>query len=745
MSMSPPLVENELHREFMGVNGLSFADRNNSASRKQMYSSHLSQALVIRDSEERLIQTGMEREYGKYTFSVKMPVNAHIIRVIDRYRQHEGIDSIPVNPQTVIIYEDSATKEVGILSVPLYCSYHQYFGFQYKRQPGLADIRKDAYIPAGTVLMDSPAKTENGGWGYGLNLNVAYMSHPAVSEDGIVISRDVLPRLGIHIYETRVIEWGGKSFPLNLYGKREGEYKIFPDIGEPVREDGILCALRTYDPYLAPVEQGVNDVKDVHHTFDKKIYASGPGGRVVDIRIHHDRQNYTPIPGRDDQVVKYDNARVRFYEEILAEYKRLEKSRGVSLSITREFHRLVVEAISVVASEEKERIQRLYRQTPLDEWRVEIVVEYPVTPNYGFKLTDGHGGKGVICHIAEPHEMPVDSQGNRADIIMSGESTVSRMNPGRKYEQFLNACGREVQVNHICKELGIKPKQMSDTDLQTKLEVVERQQPQLFDRIWGRLMRLYEIVSPAHMAVWFRDGEYRRPRTEHMTYIINHGVHFYFPTDNPVEMVDMVNQLQEEINPVFGPVDYIGYSGKKVRTVDNVRIAPVYMLLLEKIADDWTAVASGKVQHLGVLAPVSSSDKFSTPTRTQPIRAWGESEVRIAVSYIGAPFVAEKHDRDNNPATHKELLINLLNADRPTDVPCLVDRKKHPLGGSRPLMLVKHIMECGGIRFAWKPFQPHWEKDPNWKREIRTIYKTAKDGVVRAATKIANTLKELVS
>lgn len=38
------------------------------------------------------------------------------------------------------------------------------------------------------------------------------------SEDGILINPEVLKKFNIKPYETRVVEFDNKSFPLNLYG-----------------------------------------------------------------------------------------------------------------------------------------------------------------------------------------------------------------------------------------------------------------------------------------------------------------------------------------------------------------------------------------------------------------------------------------------------------------------------------------------------------------------------------------------
>jgi DNA-directed RNA polymerase beta subunit len=706
-----PIPEpNQLLRQLLGVCGLNPWKGANSASREQMFSSHIGQTLVIKGSTERYCQTGMEREFGKYTWNVKMPHTGQVRAVIDRYRTSYGMDSIieheEQNPQQIVVYERSDNKEIGMINLPKYCSQHQYFGFPYIKRPGKGKLVKDMEIPEGEIFLDSPAVTPDGGYKYGAQCNVAYMSIPGVAEDGIVISRDVLDRFTFKTYETRVVEWGSKRFPLNLYGD-DRKYKAFPDIGDIVRDDGLLMMLRSYDESLAVVEQSGAALRMPDFMFDKATYVP-TGGKVVDIRVHHDLNNQgSAIPeGMDEQPLRYDRARREFYQEILTTYQRLKsKHPGVAPRLTPEFHRLVVEAISVVgknSTSPSESIKKLYRQAPLDDWRVEFVIEYEITPTIGFKLTDCFGGKGVICKICEPHEMPVDEEGNRADIIVSGESTVNRMNYGRLYEPFINAAGRDV-MKRITGMLRID-RDEPEWRLTKMLNQMEAENPQLMDEVWEYLLGFYEICSPTQ-ASWFRTGSYTRSRAEHLASVLHNcknGLYLFMPPENDPAYIPMVRALQEKYPPVWGPVTYIGNSGQRSVTKNNVRIGSVYIIILEKIADDWTAVSSGKLQHFGVLSQVTNADKYAAPTRTQAIRAWGEAEVRIGVSYAGPKIMADILDRNNNPFTHKHILETLLRAEKPTALHSVVDRNVVPLGGSKPLQLVRHVAQCGGWKFVYE-------------------------------------------
>lgn len=693
-----PSQVNEIRRDLASSLSLNPWIAFDSSPRAQMYSSHLGQKLVIAGATEKYCQTGMEIEYGKYTFSVKMPCDGTIIRTIERFKKTIDKDSINLNPQTVVIYEDDRTKEVGIFNLALYCSYHQYFGFEYKAKPAINSLVRGVHIPKDTIFLDSPGVTDQGVYKYGVELNMAFMSHPSVSEDGVMICRDVLDKFKFKTYEIRVADWGSSRFPLNLYGTVDN-YKAFPDIGDYVRDDGLLMAMRGYEKSLAPVEQSIYDVMEPDYISDKGIYANGPGGRIVDIRVHTADSSFFENSGTiDTQVNKYLLATREFHQKIVNEWRRLRKERGDALSVSDAFHRQVVESLVYIGEEnETPKITKIYRKNPLDDYRVEFVIEYEITPREGFKFTDEHGGKGVVCKIAEPHEMPVDEAGNRADIVMDGNSTVNRMNMGRLYEQYTNAASRDV-AKWIREKIGIA---QGDHHAQSKVEEIFYSNRELFDRCYSYLMGYYSIVCP-RMFTWMNVEANDEQKIEHLASVVKTHVYLYLPLENEVEQTEVVKQLETHYRPTYGPVTYVGESGQKITTVDPIRIGSMYIMLLEKTAEnDLSAVSSAKLQHFGILAQLTKNDKYSQPTRNQPVKGIGESEARIFTSYAGERAIAELMDRNNTPATHKEIVWNLLNADKPTNIKSVIDRKKIPLGGSKPLNIVDHALLCAGVKFVF--------------------------------------------
>ena len=293
--------------------------------------------------------------------------------------------------------------------------------------------------------------------------------------------------------------------------------------------------------------------------------------------------------------------------------------------------------------------------------------------------------------------MPVDKDGNRADMIMDGNSTVNRMNVGRLYEQYINGASRDV-AKKIRLDLGIKHK---DIHSKTKVENIFYENPTLFNSAYNYLLGYYKIISEK-MFTWMNNAS-DREKIDHMASIIRDHIYLYMPPDIETEYTEIVKNLEKHYPQTYGPVSYIGNSGVRVTTKDPVRIASMYIILLEKTGDDWASVASGKLQHFGILSQLTKQDKYSQPTRMQPVRAIGESEARIFVSYTGPEAMAEIMDRNNTPGTHREIVSNILKAENPTAIKSVIDRTKFPYGGSKPLNIVNHFLLCAGVRFVYQP------------------------------------------
>lgn len=674
-------VVNEMNAKFAGAVGLSPFFLNDSASRLAMFCSHIGQSLVMKHSSINRILTGMEREYGKDVFAARFPCRAVVYKVIEKYPETIGGRIVGENPLTTVIYEnvDSPQREFGVLNIHKHHCMHQYYGFNYVRTDDFYRLAPGAHIDAETVVATSPSITREGDYKYGLNAQVAFMSHASVIEDGVIASESVCKRMATKGYGTRTVSWGKTSMPVNLFGS-ETEYKPFPNVGERVGEDGMLFASRHYDDTLAPALMSSKALRVMDY-FDKPIHAM-PNAKIIDVVVLKGNKEKTYLPtGMDAQCRYYYEKSLRYYQELMDVQKELGKRFGDTVRLSPRLHQMMVHAESIIRSDERRYVTHTYHRQTVDEWIVQITFEYDVIPGRGYKITGMDGDKGVICAVWPDEWMPVDADGTRADFIMDGDSTFKRMNVGRFWRHAINACGHAM-VKRVREWMVQKP---TGQDL---------------EHIWQYVRRFYEIVSPPMVAKVDEAIRSDDHKLRHLEKLVKDGHYLYIPTDNPRRYPDVLRELREAYPPCYGPVTYRDDRGMFIQTKDKVLIGELYILLLEKTGHDWSAVSSAKLQHYGIPAKQTNVDKYANAGRHSSTRTWGESEYRRGAAACGGDAMAEISDRNNNPSAHRNECENLLAADRPTDIEESVDRREVPRGGGRVVTFVNHTLRCNGIEFV---------------------------------------------
>lgn len=392
---------NQLFPEILAVQSLCPWPGTVSSSRAQMFGSHIGQRLSIKSPTIRRIQTGLEAKYGKATFKTQVENNSRVIEVVHYYNAGSKMTGgINYNPEDIVILEDEQTNEIHYVSMKQYCSKHPHFGFRFKNTDAGNSLYQKKAIPAGTILQDSPAITKDGNYMYGIELPTYFSTLPVGAEDGIAIAESIRDWLTTPSFDKKRGSWGANTYPINLYGT-ETVYKPFPEVGDRVRPDGRLMAFRKYEGGCCPVEMSRQASMEVSSTYDTTLYADGPGGVVIDVRVYKDgaSQSYAPDIC-NDQAMKYDKARREFYEKIYRIYSKLNANAHGKLKMSPEFSNLVTTAIEVQAETAQrqagqkkleQRIQKLRRGAPMDDFVVEFIIQYDRMPVVGGKLTDTVG------------------------------------------------------------------------------------------------------------------------------------------------------------------------------------------------------------------------------------------------------------------------------------------------------------------------------------------------------------------
>ena len=740
---------NEHHPELAASGGFNPTIQHDSSARVQMMGSHLSQALPVLGCETRRILTGMEREFGRATFDVRIPVDAEIIQVIQKFPPTIGAGGIKKNPTTAVVYMDDKTKVFDILEFDHYHCMHQHFGFNYVFTKEMKRLVKGAHIPANTILAHSPTLDEMGNYRIGLNAKVAMMSMPGIIEDGIIASKSFCKRNTTKCIEKRDCSWGKNWYPLNLYGD-DKIYKPFPDIGDRIRDDGLIFAIRRVpqddDIILAPLEMSVKALQEVNYFFDRTEYGhpgesemvvkGTPGAIVTNITVRHDDRQQPPTPpGMEVQAKKYYQAEANYHQAILDCYQQLWHRHRDHLVISPKFQAMLREAKMYLPCPIRSKSTQMYQLTPLDDWRIDLTYEYDFVPTIGSKLTGLHGDKGVICQVWDDEDMPVDAWGNRAELVVAALSTMDRMNIGRPIEHEVNG-SMEMLAEELRASMGAPsaiPTQ--DESIQYAMNRVREAMHQrgqvpaaevageaINKRVAGNtelaykeLLNFYELASPKMRALFDNPG-YNGSPDYHVKSVLKDGIYLWAPLDTPKPWIHLerdpnnpkvvnyggvVGDLAKVYPARRGPVWYRGRSGQECVTTQDVMIAQTYMVLLEKTGGDWSGVAGARHQHYGLPAKLSKQDKYSLPARANPVRIFGEAEVRLTSTATEGDVVAEMLEMSNSPAAHKNVVENILRAPLPSNIDCVLDRSKIPYGSNRSQVFVAHALQCAGIEFFY--------------------------------------------
>lgn len=307
--------------------------------------------------------------------------------------------------------------------------------------------------------------------------------------------------------------------------------------------------------------------------------------------------------------------------------------------------------------------------------------------------------KGVVCKTLPRSQMPRDEFGNVADVVIFGGSTMRRSNYGRIYEHGFGAAVRDL-VQRLRVEAGM---QRHSTEVEAKTDLARSilaHKPEWIEYAFNEFQELWWIIAPTMHDV-MKDHPNKKEYIHEN--LIQGFCYVYTPIDDPTHLpTAMDTVINSRFRPNYSPVTFTDSGGKVTTTKDNVLIGPLYMMLLEKIGDDWSSVASVKVQQFGLPSKLNNTDRSSTPGRESAIRSFGESETRSYNCTVGPEATMELLDQTNNPLAHTNVINSILTAKEPTNIDRAVDRKKVPFGNSRPVSLLGHMLQTRGIEFKYE-------------------------------------------
>ena len=686
---------NEIKPELIGTAGLNIKPYSVSSPRLHMLSSQIGQKPAILHGEPPRVYTGFEREHGKFTFLIKMPVNAIIREVIHKYANYtpDGQNS----PITLVIFERMDNGAIDVIEVPHNRCTHQTFGFRYIQTDVMKNIYPEQRIEEGTILAKPITLNEDGDWCYGVNLRMAVLPSEEGIEDGLAISESAAKRFEMYGYGTIDISFGKTKLLLNTHGT-EAFFKPWLNIGETIPPSSMIVAGREYDPYLAPANMSRSALRRVNQTDDTKFGI--PGAKIVDTRIIKGNMANNNLPPEVDQYVdKYWERTQQFHNSILNRHKHFKKNfRSNEYRMSDAWNTIVKTALFTTNAKNGAK-KETYRNASLDDTLLIQQYEYIFVPKNGAKYTCRQAGKAVACRVIPDHLMPLDAYGNRLDAYMDDISTSNRMNTPRLDELLITSC--------------------AETCSRMMREAYEVEGDMM--KAWALLRRFYQIISPPNMedmdTVTDSDEireeiEWILMRREDVPEHFINGIRIATPSDMPVDWVKALDKLNEEFPAL---VDYLwitNKAGEVVKTKYKTMVGEMYFITLERAAQRFAATASAKRQHHAIPVKPSKLERASSPINDSPTRTDGEDETRGEAAILGGNVVGETYDRNLNPYAHQQDCRSIFGAENPARItnsvprhedqidPTVKHQKVIPINGGRVTEIRDHVLFCGGVAFA---------------------------------------------
>lgn len=686
------------YRELVGTaTNLMIRPEGVSASRVAMFGSHIAQTPQIDGAEPRTLFTGFEREYAKYMFNVIVEHDCTVIRVIDR---HATANKFGVSLETLVITERLKDKAIDVIIIPKFESNHQYFGFELIRTEAGKNIRPRDTLLKGTVLAETPSVI-NKEMCSGTQANVILVSHPQVIEDDVVISDRLADKLNAWAYKTHRLFIGSKSIPLLPYGDKDNP-KLFPDIGERVREDGILYGTRPYDPLLAAVTCSKRALREPCTHFDDCVIVDKEAV-VTDIKVYRNDLNvHATENGKDKPHTKmhtpsyiqsmldeYYNGTADYNKQIRDTYMLIKKNRNMGLSRKASSdikysplaHQTILNAIAFNPEDMpdgmKKNRRKQFNKDLMEDYVVEITIKYPIPMATSGKLTEGGGGKGIVGEVRPLHLMPVNDYGHEVDIMMADNALLRRTNFNRPFEAYVNAALRDVTVDVLA---------LYDANRRNEA--------------WNLMLDFLRTASPEYARVVEKTYATESRQHQLIDWLHDNKMRMWIPADSEKEMDIVERDIEAKYPPKRSPVTFTLADGSKVRTEATFIVGNIYIYRLDKTGRESFSISAGRYQQFGTIAKQHSADKYRRPIREQPIKFMGEAENKHLSAYTKEGTTAELHDRSNNPIVMDQVLRTMLTHETPSNIDCAVDRTKYPLGNNRTMLIVNHVFQCEGVRFT---------------------------------------------
>ena len=360
-------------RSMFGASSIGFPDKI-SPVRAGMATKHgATQRVVLTNPEFPMVYTGAENEFGKLSsWDVTAEADLEIKRIFTKFKDY------PEYSPVAYIYLNKSTGKYGCKVLSPVVRITEKYGFRMKNL--IANKHEGDIIPKDLPITQSSSYVNDLYCG-GRNLRMAYIVHPDVTEDALIISDYAAQVLAFDMVDEVTVDIGKNAYLRNRYGKN-GAYKPFPNIGEWI-EDDVICSIRE-NSFVSSVAEA-----SVPHINDKNIYSHGI---IMDIDI------LTNVEVENEQFNSYLRQITDWYNDIYSYISKIIKDPYQDDTTLLDIYNKAEKFLfSKAMWADKEYIA---------DTIMKFKVLQPTPIKVGQKVTGRYGNKSVVAKIVKRELMP---------------------------------------------------------------------------------------------------------------------------------------------------------------------------------------------------------------------------------------------------------------------------------------------------------------------------------------------------
>lgn len=277
-------------------------------SRLYMSTAETKQCLAIINPDVPRLSTGWENPLGKLNKNrsyKKLEGRWEVRDIIQKFKNGDIYTLVLYNPDE---------KKWDMIEKQVCESLGEKYGFFYNTdrmdQLQVGDVVEDE------IIYKSTAYDEHMNYRYGKNAKVFYSTSTDTLEDAVKIRQGWANGVQSVEVDDLFTPVNNNHYPLNLYGKKKGEYKVCPDFGEPIKNSCVF-ALRPLKLDHVLIDFKNDALQKINFTTDTVLYISEcKEAYIYDINIYYNGED--PFP---DNV--FFHQLHGYYEEICEYVKKM--------------------------------------------------------------------------------------------------------------------------------------------------------------------------------------------------------------------------------------------------------------------------------------------------------------------------------------------------------------------------------------------------------------------------------------